>query len=137
MVTTRYSDQQESKSRQKVMRLYKRWHQPITKRFIKPPLLHNIECSLDRLLSSRWDHRLQRLNIYYNTGLFPDGSNIIGSTVKKYVGEKPTVYCTLLTVISMKGHQQKQNIVVHSPVLSTCYNHFIPIIVGVGKRSVY
>ena len=39
MVTTRYSDQQGSKSRQKVMRLYKRWHQPITKRFIEPPLL--------------------------------------------------------------------------------------------------
>ena len=30
MVTTRYSDQQGSKSRQKVMRLYKRWHRPIT-----------------------------------------------------------------------------------------------------------
>ena len=40
MVTTRYSDQQGSKSRQKNMRLYKRWHRPITKRFIKPPLLH-------------------------------------------------------------------------------------------------
>ena len=26
-----------SKSRQKVMRLYKRWHRPISKRFIKPP----------------------------------------------------------------------------------------------------
>ena len=37
MVTTRYSDQQGSKSRQKVMRLYKRWHRPISKRFIKPP----------------------------------------------------------------------------------------------------
>ena len=48
MVTTRYSDQQGSKSRQKVMRLYKRWHRPITKRYIKPPLLQ-IESSLDRL----------------------------------------------------------------------------------------
>ena len=38
MVTTRYSNQQGSKSRQKVMQLYKRWHRPITKRFIKPPL---------------------------------------------------------------------------------------------------
>ena len=37
-----------SKSRQKVMRLYKRWHRPIGKRFIKLPLLH-IESSLDRL----------------------------------------------------------------------------------------
>ena len=36
MVTTRYSDQQASKSRQKVMRLYKQWHRPISKRFIKP-----------------------------------------------------------------------------------------------------
>ena len=33
----RYSDQQGSKSRQKVMRLYRRWHRPISKRFIKPP----------------------------------------------------------------------------------------------------
>ena len=37
MVTTRYSDQQGSKSRQKVMRLYKQWHRPISKRFIKLP----------------------------------------------------------------------------------------------------
>ena len=37
MVTTRYSDQQGSKSRQKVMRLYKQWHRPLSKRFIKPP----------------------------------------------------------------------------------------------------
>ena len=29
MVTTRYSDQQGSKSRQKVMRLYRQWHRPI------------------------------------------------------------------------------------------------------------
>ena len=58
MVTTRYSDQQGSKSRQKVMRLYKRWHRPITKRYIKPPLLH-IESSLDRLglLSPTHDQR--------------------------------------------------------------------------------
>ena len=31
MVTTRYSDQQGSKSRQTVMRLYKRWHRPSNK----------------------------------------------------------------------------------------------------------
>ena len=37
MVTTRYSDQQRSKSRQKVMRLYMQWHRPISKRLIKPP----------------------------------------------------------------------------------------------------
>ena len=43
-----HSDQQGSKSRQKVMRLYKRWHRPITKRYIEPHLLH-IESSLDRL----------------------------------------------------------------------------------------
>ena len=61
MVTTRYSDQQRSKSRQNVMRLYKRWHRPITKRFIKPPLLH-IESSLDRLglLSPTHDQRSQQ-----------------------------------------------------------------------------
>ena len=60
--TTRYSDQQGSKSRQKVMRLYKRWHRPIiSKRFIKPPLLH-IESSLDRLglLSPTDDQRSQQ-----------------------------------------------------------------------------
>ena len=61
MVTTRYSDQQGSKSRQKVMRLYKRWHRPIAKRFIKLPLLH-IESSLDRLglLSPTHDQRSQQ-----------------------------------------------------------------------------
>ena len=60
MVTTRYSDQQGSKSRQKVMRLYNRWHRPIAKRFIKLPLLH-IESSLDRLglLSPTHDQRSQ------------------------------------------------------------------------------
>ena len=40
MVTTRYSDQQGSKSRQKFMRPCKQWHRPITKRFIK--LLYSI-----------------------------------------------------------------------------------------------
>ena len=61
MVTTRYSDQQGSKSRQKVMRLYKRWHRPLAKRFIKLPLLH-IESSLDRLglLSPTHDQRSQQ-----------------------------------------------------------------------------
>ena len=37
MVTTRYSDQEGSKSRQRVMRLYKQRHRPILKRFINPP----------------------------------------------------------------------------------------------------
>ena len=61
MVTTRYSDQQGSKSRQKVMRLYKRWHRPIAKRFVKLPLLY-IESSLDRLglLSPTHDQRSQQ-----------------------------------------------------------------------------
>ena len=61
MVTTRYSDQQGSKSRQKVMRLYKRWHRPIAKRFVKLSLLH-IESSLDRLglLSRTHDQRSQQ-----------------------------------------------------------------------------
>ena len=35
MVTTRYSNQEGYKSRQKVMRLYKQWHWPMSKRFIK------------------------------------------------------------------------------------------------------
>ena len=73
MVTTRYSDQQRFKSRQNLMRLYKRWHRPITKRFIKPPLLH-IESSLDRLglLSPTHDQRSQqqigeiRIRAYFN-----------------------------------------------------------------------
>ena len=70
MVTTCYLDQQGSKSRQKVMRLYKRWHRPITKRFIKPFLLH-IESSLDRvrLLSPTHDQTsillLPRVMVYY------------------------------------------------------------------------
>ena len=47
MVTTRYSDQQGSKSRQKVMRLYKQWHRPISKRFIKPPYSVSRATSID------------------------------------------------------------------------------------------
>ena len=47
MVTTRYSDQQGSKSRQKVMRLYKQWHRPTSKRFIKPPYSISRATSID------------------------------------------------------------------------------------------
>ena len=47
MVTTRYSDQQGSKSRQKVMRLYKKWHRPISKRSIKPPYSISRATSID------------------------------------------------------------------------------------------
>ena len=47
MVTTRYSDQEGSKSRQKVMRLYKQWHRPISKRFIKPPYSISRATSID------------------------------------------------------------------------------------------
>ena len=43
----RYSDQQGSKSRQKVMRLYKQWHRPISKRFIKPPYSISRATSID------------------------------------------------------------------------------------------
>ena len=47
MVTTCYSDQQGSKSRQKVMRLYKQWHRPISKRFIKSPYSISRATSID------------------------------------------------------------------------------------------
>ena len=47
MVTTRYSDQQGSKSRQKVMRLYRQWHRPISQRFIKPPYSVSRASSID------------------------------------------------------------------------------------------
>ena len=47
MVTTRYSDQQGSKLRQKVMRLGKQWHRPISKRFIKPPYSISRAASID------------------------------------------------------------------------------------------
>ena len=36
-----------SKSRQKVMRLYKQWHRPISKRFIKPPYSISRATSID------------------------------------------------------------------------------------------
>ena len=45
--TIRYSDQKESKSLQKVMRLYKHWHRPISKRFIKPPYSISRATSID------------------------------------------------------------------------------------------
>ena len=47
MVTTRYSDQHESKSRQKVMRLYKQWHRPVSKWFIKSPYSISRAASID------------------------------------------------------------------------------------------
>ena len=47
MVTTRYSDQQGSKSRQKVMWLCKQWHRPISKRLIKPPYSISRATSID------------------------------------------------------------------------------------------
>ena len=47
MVISRYSDQQGSKSRQKVMRLYKQWHRPISKRFTKPPYSISRATSID------------------------------------------------------------------------------------------
>ena len=46
-MTTRYSDQQGSKSRQSVMRLYKQWHRPMSKRFIKPPYSISRATSID------------------------------------------------------------------------------------------
>ena len=60
MVTTRYSDQQRSKLRQKVMRFYKQLHLPIPKRFIKPPLLfvvshiQRIGCQPQKNYFTRW-----------------------------------------------------------------------------------
>ena len=47
VVTTHYSDQQGFKSRQKVMRLYKQWHRPISKRPIKPPYSISRATSID------------------------------------------------------------------------------------------
>ena len=45
---TRYSNQQRSKSRQNVMRLYKQWHRPmLSKRFIKPPYSISRATSID------------------------------------------------------------------------------------------
>ena len=47
LVTTRYSDPQGSKSRQKVMRLYKQRQRPMSKRFIKPPYSITRATSID------------------------------------------------------------------------------------------
>ena len=48
VVTTRYSaDQQGFKSRQKIMRLYKQWHRPISKRFIIPSYSISRTTSID------------------------------------------------------------------------------------------
>ena len=69
MATTRYSDQQGSKSRQNVMRLYKQWQRSITKRYIKPPLFH-IESSLDRLGSDMSPATFDCLEPYFSGGVF-------------------------------------------------------------------
>ena len=47
IMTTRYSDQQGSKSRQKVMRLCKQSHRPISKGSIKPPYSISRVASID------------------------------------------------------------------------------------------
>ena len=47
MVTIRYSDQEGSRSRQKVMRLYKQRHRPMSKRLIKPPYSISRATSID------------------------------------------------------------------------------------------
>ena len=66
MVSTRYSDQQRSKSRQKVMRLYKQWHRPISKLFIKLPYsIISRAASIDfpvRLLSLKKNQTTPRLS---------------------------------------------------------------------------
>ena len=62
IMTTRYSDQQGSKSRRNVIRLYKQWYRPI-KTVHQTSLLH-IERNLDRLgiLSPTHDQRSQQIN---------------------------------------------------------------------------
>ena len=69
MVTTRYSDQQGSKSRQKVMQLYKQWHRPISNRFIKPSYsvsratsIHSDCCRLPTtsVIEYVWWHRVSK-----------------------------------------------------------------------------
>ena len=44
------SDQQGSKSRQKVMRLYKQWHRPMSKRFIMYSSMYNPSCKHKRII---------------------------------------------------------------------------------------
>ena len=72
-----------SKSRQKVMRLYKRWHRPITKRFIKPPL--------------QW---VARYSGILNSGV-PDTAvpKSLGTNASRYSGIPP-LYRTLQTVVA-------------------------------------
>ena len=50
VVTTRYSDQQGSRSRQKVMWLCKQWHRPIPKQFIKPLYSYREQPRLTRIV---------------------------------------------------------------------------------------
>ena len=47
MVTTIYSYQEGPKSQQKCMRLYKQWHRPVSKRFIRPPYSISRATSID------------------------------------------------------------------------------------------
>ena len=69
MVTTRFSDQQGSKSRQKLMRLYKQWHRPMSK-WLTNSLLYT-ESNLDRLglLSPTHDQRSQQQSGQQVSGL--------------------------------------------------------------------
>ena len=75
MVTTRYSDQQGSRSRQKVMRLYKQWHRPVSKRFIKPPYYLQqsaaFNCYWNELLSRGYSSNGPKRSIRSSFGSFP------------------------------------------------------------------
>ena len=62
----------------------------------------------------------------------------IGAWVNsKISGRSPPLYCTLITLIAMQGHQHNRIDAINGNVsMYFQHAHFIPI-VGVGKRGEY
>ena len=87
MVTTRYSDQQGSKSRQKVMRLYKRWHRPITKRYInrdqlfpQKPLGSRFRFSRTGVQPSPGSSTIELPSAFAESGAYPPDRELRGAS---------------------------------------------------------
>ena len=123
MVTTRCSDQQGSKSRQKIMRLYKRWHRPITKRYIKPPLLH-VESSITFCLFG--DVAFSEYFLYHSFSLERTSYVLSFRVVFFYLATGWIFYISLLCEKSINRSINGgflPNIILLTLILLLCYYH--------------
>ena len=88
MVATRYSDQQRSKSRQKVMRLYKRWHRLsisraalIDSECCRLPTTSVLSNKSDKYVPTSFDQRHPgHLQVHYNNECYSYGTSFLSSS---------------------------------------------------------